>query len=167
MTSRIVIIENAGAALTAFEGPSARHAADWAAGKLDELRRAGVTSIAIEWHPAEGGDDAHHDVIHCLHCVRAEMRARPDGTREIIGMLRYPTAVAGARGVAAARKAGMLAAPAAVRGALRVLAAPPDIANPRYPIRVPRGRANVPPGQPRTIAEIRAARRAARARSRP
>lgn len=172
MANRILIIDDAGVPIFGLDGHhGARHAAEWTDTVLAQLAAQGVLAFAVELHPAAGGDDVRRGVISQLARLRAELRTLPDGRRELIGLHRYPDATPGASrasvGIGNGLAKGQAAAtPLAITGALRVVAAPPGIANPRAPIRIPRGRANVPPEQPRTTDQIRHARRAARAAAR-
>jgi hypothetical protein len=173
MTTRIVIADEMGKVICGIDGNhGAHHAEQWCARVVADIADRGVPAVAIELHPVEGCDAIRCGVFGNLHRLRAELRTLPDGRREIIGLNLYPEATprdnvrAKSGAGAGLTKRQAAATPTAVRGALRVIAAPADIANPRAPIRIPHGRMNVPVGEPRTHAEIRHARRAARAAAR-
>jgi hypothetical protein len=173
MATRILITDGNGWPIYGLDGHHGeRHAAQWTAEVLATIKaETGIDGIAVELQPAEGGDAVRRGIIGNLHRLRAELRTLPDGRRELIALNRYPDGsprdsraeIGAGRGLTKSQAA---ATPEAFRGALRVIAAPADIANPRTPIRIRRGRLNVPADQPRTHAEIRHARRAARAAAR-
>lgn len=173
MATRILIIDPFGDPLYGLDGHHGeRHAAQWVAEMIDQVRRErGFDPVVVELHPAEGGDACRRGVICQLSRLRAELIALPDGRREMIALNRYPEGnprdsraeIGAGRGLTKSQAA---ATPEAFRGAIRIISAPDNIANPRSPIKIRRGRLNVPAGEPRTPAEIRQARRAARAAAR-
>lgn len=163
MANRIIIFDSAGAALIAMDGHhGSRHASDWTAQVLADFAARGIEAVAVEVIPQEGGDAMRRDVIGALADMRAEFHVLPDGRRELIG-LHVSRRPATGESPGRAAKAAIASVPEPVRGGVRVLHAPPDVANRRCCIRVGRGRDNPPPGQPRTPADIRTARKAQRA----
>lgn len=173
MANRILILDATGAAIYGFDcHHGSRAAADWANTMLQRLSAAGIDCTVLEIHPEQGGDEVRRGVIGSLHRLRAEFHTRPDGQRELVGLSLFPPTSArdkalASNGVGAGLgKAQAAATPLPVRAAMRLLAAPADVVGPRHPIRIPRGRMNPDPGQPRTPAEARQARRLARAQKR-
>lgn len=174
MSNRILILDAAGKAITALDGHhGAAHAANFAATMLSRLHALGIDAVVVEVTPEQGGDAMRRDVIGNLHRLRAEFHRRPDGKRELVGLALFPEAtpderVMAKQGIGAGLGKAQAAATAApVRGSLRLLAAPGDVHGTRHAIRIPRGRMNPAPGQPRTATEARQARRLARANARP
>lgn len=115
MACRIVITDNTGAPLLACDAHHGDdHAAAWVTGALAQLAVAGVEDcLAVEFDPVAGGD-ASRETIRALHEMRVELRTRPDGLREVIGVS------AGTQHVARS---------------VRVLHAPADVAGPRCTLR--------------------------------
>ena len=169
MATRILILSPTGEALAAIDGHHGeQHAAGWAASVVDQLRQEhGIEAIAVELSPAVGGDDVRRGVVGAIHRVRAELRALPDGRRELIGLHLYPEPAGDApraqlgvgRGLT---KAQAVATPRPILGGVRVVHAPADVANARQPVRVRAGRLNATQGE-HTIEGRRLARRALRA----
>lgn len=160
MADRILIADSNGRTLACMDGHhGAHHAADWVRIVRAEFAAKGIETVALVLHPAAGGDDFRREVLEQAGRVRVVLHARPDGKREIVGL---------SRGQGAKNKHGRASVGAAhaVTCGLRLLAAPADIYGARHPLRIPRGRANPAPGQPRTDAERRLQRRAARAAKR-
>lgn len=168
MATRILILDPDGAAICALDGHhGAEHAARWAASMLDRLAAQGVAATVLEIVPEEGGDAIRRGVFGALHRVHAEFHQRPDGKRELVGLVQRAEATREHE----PRAKGLARTPAPeglrpIRGGLRLLAAPGDVHGQRHAIRIPRGRMNPAPGQPRTHAEARTARRAGRAAKR-
>jgi hypothetical protein len=153
MATRILIADGQGNPIVALDGHhGARHAADWLFAALATLAAQGVDAIATELTPAAGGDHFRSDVLQRIGQLRVELHQRPDGSREIVGLAQAPSTPQ--RGRQAAHSTP-------VHAALRLLQAPADVIGARHAVRIPRGRHNVPPGLPRTIEEIRRARRLA------
>ena len=189
MANRILITDSVGSPLACLDGyHGARHAADWTTAVLQDFADQGVDAIALELKAFQGGDHFRRDVLEQAGRLRVELRDRPDGMREIVGIVRYasPEEIATVRELRASKgKAtpdghlpsaagvgkGLPAAVAApltlpVRCTLNIVQAPEQVVGDRRAIRVSRGRQNIPLGQPRTIEEIRRARRLLRASQR-
>lgn len=168
MATRILILDSDGASICALDGHhGAAHAAHWASTVLQRLAAQGIAATALEIVPEQGGDAIRRGVFGALHRLRAEFHQRPDGKRELVGLVQR----AEPEKPHTPRVKGLTRTPApeglrAIRGSLRLLAAPADILGTRHPLRIPRGRMNTAPGQPRTAEEARIARRAARAAKR-
>lgn len=141
MATRILITDSQGNTLACLDGHhGGQHAAEWATGMLLQFAAGGVDAIAIELHPSRGADDFRRDVLERAGQVRLELHTRPDGLREVIGLSDGGCAVT-------------------------LVHAPDDVIGDRAPVRVARGRMN-PAANGRTISDIRAARRHARAQQR-
>lgn len=154
MTTRILIASTAGLPLTAIDcHHGARHAADWVAQTCADYAALGIETMVLELFPAEGGDGFRRDTLEQIGAMRLDMHVRPDGLREIVGMVRQ-------RGEGKAMRVDP------VRTSVRIVDAPAWLHGDRKAIRVPRGRQNVAVDAPRTDAEKRHARRQDRAQSR-
>ncbi len=168
MANRILILDSGGTAICALDGHhGAAHAARWAAGMVQRLAEQGIAAAALEIVPEQGGDEIRRGVFGALHRVRAEFHLRPDGQRELVGLVQHPES----KPVHEPRAKGITPAAAPegarpIRGGLRLLTAPDDVHGERYAIRIPRGRLNHAPDQPRGHSEARIARRLARAAKR-
>lgn len=170
MATRILILTPEGEALAAIDGHHGElHAAQWADTMVARLRsEQGIDAVAVELVPSIGGDDVRRGVVCAIHRVRGELRALPDGRRELIALNLYPEPRGGSAAATVGAGRGLLKAQAAatprpILGGIRVVHAPPDVANPRAAVRVRDGRLNPPPGEARTHADLRLARRALRA----
>lgn len=129
MRARFVIFNSAGDSLIGVDGAHGdEHAMRVIAENMAMLRAAGVDPIAVEFDVFEGGN-AYLDDLKALSSVRAEIRALPDGRREVIDVLRHQW-----RGE---RQHGSVRT---IARAVRVIDGPADIANPRAQLhRRPRG----------------------------
>jgi hypothetical protein len=129
MRTRVIIFDSTGAPLIGIDsGALNNHAARCVADNLALLAAAGITGcIVVEFDHVGGADDATA-IMRTLHLHRAQIRARPDGTREVFDIHAHdePDVADPRRRLRNARS---------VVRALRVLHAPDDIANPRTTLR--------------------------------
>jgi hypothetical protein len=159
MATRILILDGNGKALYALDGHhGAAHAAAWAQQVQLAANVRGKRLIIAELQPAEGGDAMRRGIVGQLHRLRADWHTRPDGKRELVGLV--------LDGESAPGRVKHTAESMPVRGHVRLLAAPEDVHGERCGLRIPRGRMNPNPGQARTAAEARQLRRQARANAR-
>lgn len=133
MASRIIAFGPTGVALYAIDGHhGSAHGARWAAAVSQQLAGSGIDPIIVEIEPQQGGDAVRREVIGSVHRVRLELRTRPDGLREVLGLLRISDADD--------PRAAVAATPEPIGCGWRVIQAPADVAAPRQPVRVSRGR---------------------------
>lgn len=133
MASRIIVFGPDGSALYGLDGHhGSAHGARWAEAMAQAMDSIGIEPIIIEIEPQQGGDAVRREVIGSVHRVRLEMRKRPDGRRELIGLIRLSDADD--------QRASVAATPEPIRCGWRVVRAPADVEAPRLGVRVSRGR---------------------------
>lgn len=159
MATRILILTPDGTPLFGMDGHhGAAHAARWIADTQALLREQGITdTVAVEITPEQGGDAVRREVIGQIHRLRLETRRRPCGAREItaLNLLAEPQTPDDVMRAA-------IATPQRVPARLHLVHAPPEFADPRRPIRIPRGRMEPDPYTPADPQAARIARKLAR-----
>lgn len=159
MATRILILTPDGAPLYGLDGHhGAAHAARWVADTQALLREQGSTdTVVLEITPEQGGDACRRDIIGQIGRLRLETRRRPCGAREItaLNLLAEPQTPDDVMRAA-------IATPQRVPARLHLVHAPPEFADPRRPIRIPRGRMEPDPHTPADLQAARIARKLAR-----
>lgn len=166
MANRILILDNEGAPICAMDGHhGASHAAAWIATTLAHLAEQGIEATVVELHPAQGGDAVRRGVVGNLHRLRMELHARPDGGRELVGLVLHPAASRDDAVVAGGLTMRQVAGTATrIEGAVRLLAAPAHVVGDRHPIRISNNRREPGLGATRDPQAARLARRAAKSK---
>ena len=126
MRTRLMIFDSTGKALIGMDsGSGGEHAVAFVRDNLALLATLSHTDcVVVEYDPPQGGDAANIDIRE-MASTRAELRQRPDGKTELIGVYRRDNRRSIAR-------------------TLRVVHAPASVANARASIRVANTRETLP-----------------------